>query len=100
MRYQPIDSSLFIKNRKNFVEKMKPSSVAIFISNDIMPTNADGTMPFVQNSNLLYLTGIDQEETILILAPNFPEKKYREVLMLGKKAHKILGCRGVTRSDF
>lgn len=89
MRYQPIDSSLFIKNRKNFVEKMKPSSVAIFISNDIMPTNADGTMPFVQNSNLLYLTGIDQEETILILAPNFPEKKYREVLLVKETSETI-----------
>ena len=52
MKYPPIDKRLFIKNRKDFVDKMKPNSVAIFLSNDIMPTNADGTMPFVQNTNL------------------------------------------------
>ena len=77
MRHQPINSSLFIKNRKNFVNKMKPNSIAIFLSNDIMPTNADGTMPFVQNTNLLYLSGINQEDSTLILAPDFPDKKYR-----------------------
>ncbi len=82
MRHQPINSSLFIKNRKNFVNKMKPNSVAIFLSNDIMPTNADGTMPFVQNTNLLYLSGINQEDSILILAPDFHDKKYREILFV------------------
>ena len=53
MKYPPIDKRLFIKNRKDFINKMEPNSVAIFLSNDIMPTNADGTMPFVQNTNLL-----------------------------------------------
>ncbi len=61
---------------------MKPKSVAVIHANDIMPTNADGTMRFKQNANLLYLTGIDQEETILLIAPDFPDEKMREILFL------------------
>ena len=61
---------------------MKPRSVAVFHSNDIMPTNADGTMPFRQNNDLLYLSGIDQEETILVLCPDFPDERFREILFL------------------
>ena len=89
MKYPPIDKRLFIKNRKDFINKMEPNSVAIFLSNDIMPTNADGTMPFVQNTNLLYLSGIDQEDSILIIAPDFDDEKYREILFM-KETNKLI----------
>ncbi|TLD71797.1 M24 family metallopeptidase [Phragmitibacter flavus] len=68
--------------RKNLVKKLAPKSLAILHANDVYPTNADGTLPFIQNSDLFYLTGIDQEETILILAPDAPDKKLRELLFL------------------
>ena len=70
MRYLPISQDLFIHNRRNFVKELKPSSIAIFNSNDVMPTNADGTMAFRQNNDLFYLSGADQEETVLILFPD------------------------------
>ena len=82
MKYQPLSSSLYIKNREKFCYKLAESSVAIFNSNDIMPTNADGTMRFRQNNDLFYLTGIDQEETILLVAPDCPNPNMREVLFL------------------
>lgn len=82
MRYTPIDQKLYVENRDHLKKLMKPGSVAVFNANDIMPTNADGTMSLVQNSNLLYLSGIDQEETILLLAPDFPDPRFREVLFL------------------
>jgi Xaa-Pro aminopeptidase len=82
MRYSNIPVSLFTKNRENFFKSLKPKSVAIFNSNDIMPTNADGTMGFKQNSDLFYLTGIDQEETMLLIFPDAPEEKFKEVLFL------------------
>lgn len=82
MKYENIGKDLFINNRKRLVKELKPGAIAIFNSNDIMPTNADGTMIFRQNNDLFYLSGIDQEESILILCPDFPDKKYREVLFL------------------
>ena len=82
MRYNPLDKALYIKNREKFVEKLKPSSLAIFHANDIMPTNADGTMKFRQNNDLFYLTGIDQEETVLVLCPDFPNEAMREILFI------------------
>jgi Xaa-Pro aminopeptidase len=89
MRYQTPPQGLFIKNRKKFVEKLLPKSLAVFHSNDIMPTNADGTMRFRQNNDLLYLTGIDQEETILVLCPDFPNEQMREILFLRKTNEHI-----------
>lgn len=89
MKYHPIDAELFVLNRSKLVEKIKPNSAVIIHSNDIFPTNADGTMAFRQNANLLYLTGIEQEETILILAPNHPNEKMREVLFLRKTNEHI-----------
>ena len=86
MRYIPIDNNLFIDNRKKFVRRMKPKSIAIFHSNDILPTNADGVMPFKQNSDFFWLTGVDQEESILVLAPNYPEKNMREMIVCVKGA--------------
>ncbi|MFT4545480.1 MAG: Xaa-Pro aminopeptidase [Bacteroidia bacterium] len=82
MRYDRIDAELFVQNRKNFIEGIVPQSVTVFNSNDVMPTNADGTMKFKQNSDLFYLSGVDQEESILVLAPNAREEKHREVLFL------------------
>jgi Xaa-Pro aminopeptidase len=82
MRYEPIDKELFINNRKRLAGEMKPASLALFNSNDIMPTNADGTMPFRQNNDLFYLTGIEQEESILLICPGFREEKKREILFL------------------
>lgn len=82
MRYERIDTELFVQNRKRFIEGIVPQSVAVFNSNDIMPTNADGTMKFKQNSDLFYLTGVDQEESVLVLAPNARDENHREVLFL------------------
>ena len=82
MKYTPIDNALYIENRKKFVNHLKPNSVAVFNSNDIMPTNADGTMPFRQNNDLLYLSGVDQEESILVIAPNATNPKHREILFV------------------
>ncbi len=82
MKYHPIQSSLFIKNRKNFAEKMKPNSVAFFNSNDIYPISADSTMPFEQHRDIFYLSGVDQEESVLVLFPDCPKPQYREMLFL------------------
>ncbi len=81
-RYSPIPSTLFIQNRNNFKQYLKPGSIAIFFSNDIMPTNADGAMGFKQNSDLFYLSGIDQEETILVIFPDAKENKHKEILFI------------------
>jgi len=82
MRYDPIDSSLFSGNRKRLAALLHTSGMAVVNSNDIMPTNADGTMAFRQNSDLFYLTGINQEETILLLCPGAPEKHLKEILFI------------------
>ena len=82
MRYSTIDPQLFVRNRERFARELKPNALAIFNSNDIMPTNADGVMPFRQNNDLFYLSGIDQEESILVIFPDASETKYREVLFL------------------
>lgn len=82
MKYHKIDSSLFIKNRKNFMSKMKPSSLAVFNSNDVYPISADSTMPFAQHRDIFYLSGVDQEESILVLFPDCPKKNHREILFL------------------
>lgn len=89
MKYLPINSSLFIENRERLSQLLKPKSLAIFNSNDPMPTNADGTMGFHQNSDLFYLTGIDQEESVLLLFPNCPDPKHREVLFLKETSELI-----------
>tara|TARA_R110002072_G_scaffold171308_1_gene325009 strand:- start:7422 stop:8711 length:1290 start_codon:yes stop_codon:yes gene_type:complete len=89
MKYLPIDYNLFIKNRAKFSAEMKPKALAVFCSNDIMPTNADGTMQFRQNNDLLYLSGVDQEESILLLFPDSPQAKHREVLFLKETNDEI-----------
>ncbi len=82
MKYTPIDKNLFIQARENFKKLLKPKSIAFFNSNDPMPTNADGWMVFKQNSDIFYLTGIDQEETILVMFPDCPIEQNREILFI------------------
>lgn len=82
MKNLPINNQLFIENRKRFIEEMKPNSIAIFNSNDEMPMNGDALYRFTQNSDLYWLSGIEQEDTMVILFPDNADKKYREVLVL------------------
>lgn len=82
MKYLPLNSDIFRQNRKRFVQKMEKNSIAIFNSNDELPTNSDQLYKFKQNSDLYWLTGIEQEDSMLILFPDNPDKKYREVLVL------------------
>jgi Xaa-Pro aminopeptidase len=82
MKYLPLNPKIFIQNRKRFVEKMEKNSIAIFNSNDELPTNGDALHRFKQNADLYWLTGIEQEDTMLILFPDNPDAKYREVLVL------------------
>jgi Xaa-Pro aminopeptidase len=89
MRYHPIDNRLFIENRERFKKQLKERSLAVFNSNDIMPTNADGTMPFKQNSDLFYLSGVDQEETILVIFPDSKNPAHREILFVRQTNEEI-----------
>jgi Xaa-Pro aminopeptidase len=82
MRYEKIDNQLFVQNRGFLRSLLKPNSTVIVHSNDVIPTNADGTMGFRQNNDLFYLTGIDQEESILLLTPDHPDEKMREILFV------------------
>ncbi|MBA3900403.1 MAG: aminopeptidase P N-terminal domain-containing protein, partial [Bacteroidetes bacterium] len=89
MRYQPIDKQLFIDNRERFKKQLKPGGLAVFNSNDIMPTNADGTIPFRQNNDIFYLSGVDQEESILLIFPDSKNPAHREVLFLKQTSDEI-----------
>ena len=82
MKYDRIDSSLFIRNRKRFTANMQEKSVAVFNSNDIFPISADSTMPFQQHRDIFHLSGVDQEESILVLFPSCSNEKHREILFL------------------
>ncbi|MFM2231171.1 MAG: hypothetical protein RL607_2429 [Bacteroidota bacterium] len=82
MKYHAIDRELFIANRAKFTAQMKPNSVAIFNSNDIYPVSADSTLPFAQHRDIFYLSGADQEESILLLFPDAPYAHLREILFL------------------
>lgn len=89
MKYQPISSELFTNNRKNFVSRLKPESIAIFHSNDEFPRNGDQNFLFKQNPDFFYLTGIDQEQSILVLFPDFPNQIYKEILFLRQTSEHI-----------
>ena len=89
MRYQPIPSSLFVKNRLNFGKEMQTNHIALLCSNDAQVTNADDSMGFAQNNDLLYLSGIDQEETILLLYPQAYKKENKEILFIKKTDEHI-----------
>ncbi len=82
MKHLQIDSQLFSTNRARFISKMKPNSIALFVSNDEVPRNGDAIHNFQQNSDLYWLSGIMQEDTMVILFPDNPDPKYREVLVL------------------
>ena len=82
MKYHKIERELFIKNRANFTSQMKSNSLAVFNSNDIYPISADSTMPFEQHRDIFYLSGVDQEESVLVLFPDCPNESLREVLFV------------------
>ncbi len=82
MKYEQIDRQLFINNRAKYVKELAPNSLAVFNSNDIVTTGADSTTPFVQHRDIFYLSGVDQEESILVLFPDCKDEKHREILFL------------------
>ena len=82
MKYAPFPSSLFVENRKRFAAQLKPNSIAVFNANDIYPISADSTLPFEQHRDLFYLSGVDQEETILVLCPDAKDPSQRELLFV------------------
>ena len=82
MKYHKIDSKLFVKNRKKFLSRMNKKSIAFFNSNDIYPVSADSTLPFEQHRDIFYLSGVDQEESVLMLCPSASDPKHKEVLFL------------------
>jgi Xaa-Pro aminopeptidase len=89
-RYNPINAKLFKDNRAKLSRILKANALVVLNANDIMPTNADGVMPFRQNSDLFYLSGIDQEETILVLYPDSPQLAYKEILFLKETDEQTL----------
>lgn len=89
MRIESVPSELFVRNRARLRGMLKPDSMVIVHSNDVMPTNADGTMGFKQNSDFLYLTGVDQEESILVIRPGAVEERDREILFVRETSAQI-----------
>ena len=89
MKYQKINKDLFIDNRKRYIAEMQPNSLAVFNSNDIITTSADSTTPFVQHRDIFHLSGIDQEESILVLFPDAKSEELREVLFLKETSELI-----------
>jgi Xaa-Pro aminopeptidase len=89
VRYESISPEFFIRNREKLRGLLKPNSIVIIHGSDIYPTSADGTLPFKQNSDLFYLTGVDQEETILVLMPGAVDSKEREILFLKETSEEI-----------
>jgi len=89
VRYEPIDSQFFIRNRERLRSLLKPNSIVILRANDILPTNADGTMAFKQNTDLFYLTGVDQEDTVLVMMPDAVDPKDRELLFVKETSELI-----------
>jgi Xaa-Pro aminopeptidase len=82
MKNLPLDPEIFVQNRQRFTKQMEPGSIAIFVSNDEVPSNGDALYPFKQNSDVYWLSGITQEDSMVILFPDNPDPKYREVLVL------------------
>ena len=89
MKYDQIPNDLFKRNRTRFMDHMEPGTLAVFNSNDIYPTSADGTMPFRQHRDIFYLSGADQEETILVLFPGAAKESHREILFVRKTDEHI-----------
>ena len=82
MKYHPFNPEIFIKNRARFSKELLPNSIAIFVSNDEVPSNGDALYPFKQNSDLFWLSGIEQEDSMVIIFPDHPDPKFRELLVL------------------
>lgn len=82
MKYLPLNPEIFVQNRQRFISRMQKNSIAIFVSNDEVPSNGDAIYSFKQNSDLYWLSGIEQEDSMVILFPDNPDPKYREVLVL------------------
>lgn len=82
MRYQQLNRKIFVDNRRSFVNHLKPKSLAVFNSNDIYPTSADGTLPFKQATDIFHLSGVDQEESILVIFPDAHKEEHKEMLFL------------------
>jgi len=89
MKYDRIDKQLYIKNRASFKQLMEPNSLAVFNSNDIFPISADSTMPFQQHRDILFLSGVDQEESILVIFPDSKNEAHKEVLFLKETSDLI-----------
>lgn len=89
MRYDPIDPKFFTRNRERLRALLKPKSIVIVLSNDIFPTNADGTMKLHQNADLFHLTGVDQEDTVLVMMPDAVEPREREILFVKETSEQI-----------
>jgi len=94
MKYLPIDSSLFTQNRQKFAAKLKPDAIAVLNSNDVMPTSADGMRSFIQNTDLFYLSGMDEEECILVIFPGAKEEKHKEILFIKETNEEIATWEG------
>ncbi|MFQ3168014.1 MAG: Xaa-Pro aminopeptidase [Limisphaerales bacterium] len=82
MRHKLINNKLFIQNRQRLAELIAPKALAVVNANDVLPTNADGSLPMQPNADLFYLSGIEQEESVLLLYPDAAEEKHREILFL------------------
>jgi Xaa-Pro aminopeptidase len=89
MKYTKIDANLFINNRKKYISHLAPKSIAIFNSNDIYPVSADSTLPFAQHRDIFYLSGVDQEESVLVLFPDAHNPNEREILFLKETSELI-----------
>ena len=86
MRHKPIKSKLFVQNRRRIADRMDSKALAVVNANDILPTNADGTLPMQPNADMFFLTGIEQEESVLVLFPDAADEKQREILFVRQPA--------------
>jgi len=89
MRYPPTNTELFLTNRERLKKRLLPNSLAVVNTNDIPPTNADGSLAMPPNSDLFYLTGVEQEQTILVLYPDADDEKHREILFLREPTSEV-----------
>jgi Xaa-Pro aminopeptidase len=89
VRHQPIDPQFFVRNRERLRAMLQPNSIVLVVSNDTLPTNADGVMPFRQNNDLYYLTGVEQEDTVLVMMPEARDPKEREILFVKETSELI-----------
>ena len=98
MRYIPLSNSVYKRNRRNFMDEMKGNSLAVFNSNDIYPVSADSELPFEQHRDIFHLTGIDQEETLLLLYP--PSKDYKTIEECARICNIYPKCNTFTYGTF